>query len=280
MRKAVKGLIRFLARNRITWTILNPTFLRVARSIDAERKLYLEGEPPVDVQIAIHQHFPDLVVKHGPFQGLRYPLAKAAGSLIFPKLLGSYERELQDIIEQQIRLGFKRVIDIGCAEGYYAIGLARRLPDAEIVAFDINPDAQLLCRKMQSLNEVGSRMDVRGECTRNSLEQLLSQVESTLILCDCEGYEKVLFDRELIPSLRRHTLLIETHDVFDLSITPHLKSLFCETHRIDSIVSVDDVQKVHEYQYPELQSYSLEARFLLLAEYRKSAMEWLLISPK
>jgi hypothetical protein len=123
-------------------------------------------------------------------------------------------------------------------------------------------------------------MEIRGECSKDTLEQLLNQGESTFIVCDCEGYEKTLFDKDLIPSLRTHTLLIETHDVFDLSITPYLKSLFSETHVIQSILSTDDVQKVHEYQYPELQSYSLEARFLVLAEYRKSAMEWLLITPK
>lgn len=42
--------------------------------------------------------FPDLIVKHGPFKGMKYPAVKSVGSSLFPKLLGCYEKEIQGII--------------------------------------------------------------------------------------------------------------------------------------------------------------------------------------
>jgi hypothetical protein len=43
---------------------------------------------------------------------------------------GCYEHELHGEIEQLVTRGFDAVLNIGCGEGYYAIGLARRMPTA------------------------------------------------------------------------------------------------------------------------------------------------------
>jgi hypothetical protein len=44
-----------------------------------------------------------------------------------PKFLGTYERELYSVIERAIELAPRYVLNIGCAEGFYAVGLALRL---------------------------------------------------------------------------------------------------------------------------------------------------------
>jgi hypothetical protein len=41
-----------------------------------------------------HELVREMTVRSGPFQGMRYPGAEAAGSALIPKLLGSYQREL------------------------------------------------------------------------------------------------------------------------------------------------------------------------------------------
>src|SRR6266446_5569422 len=64
-------------------------------------------------------------VPKGPFAGMRY-IDNAFGSAYVPKLLGIYERELNDCIERACALSFPLIIDIGAAEGYYAIGMALR----------------------------------------------------------------------------------------------------------------------------------------------------------
>ena len=64
-------------------------------------------------------------VAAGPFAGMRY-ITRSCGSKLAPKVIGCYERELHPAIENAIRGDYQRIIDIGCAEGYYAVGLAWR----------------------------------------------------------------------------------------------------------------------------------------------------------
>src|SRR3982751_3241860 len=63
-------------------------------------------------------------VLHGPFAGLRYPADAVQSRHSVPMLLGSYERELHAIVDSVLLDSYNRVVDVGCAEGYYAVGLA------------------------------------------------------------------------------------------------------------------------------------------------------------
>src|SRR6516164_6432959 len=61
-------------------------------------------------------------VLSGPFAGLRY-LDEPIWGPIEPKWLGTYEQELLPVIQQIIQTPYSTIIDIGSAEGYYAVGL-------------------------------------------------------------------------------------------------------------------------------------------------------------
>lgn len=87
------------------------------------------------------------IIRAGPFVGTQYPGA-AVGDNLIPKLLGTYELELHEHIERMLDRQPHRVVNVGCAEGYYAIGFARRLPQAEIIASDVSPSATQACTEM------------------------------------------------------------------------------------------------------------------------------------
>ena len=72
------------------------------------------------------------LVHAGPFAGMRY-VDRSVGSCFIPKLLGTYERELAPKIERICRRQPGLVVDVGAAEGYYAVGLAMRIPEARII---------------------------------------------------------------------------------------------------------------------------------------------------
>ena len=63
-------------------------------------------------------------VTSGPFAGMRY-IDASFGSAYIPKLLGTYEQELSNVLAGIIAKRPKAVVDVGAAEGYYAVGLAR-----------------------------------------------------------------------------------------------------------------------------------------------------------
>lgn len=220
----------------------------------------------------------ELKVRTGPFAGMKYPRAESAGSALIPKFLGSYEKELHGEIERLLAKGYDDVIDVGCAEGYYAIGMAMRLPATQVYAYDTSEVACGLCTEMAKVNGVSERVSVRATCTPETLIQF-PKPGKTLIIADCESYEKVLFTPAVRDAVKGCDLLIETHDFLDVSISTNLAALFSSTHKITTVLSVDDIQKAKYYQYPELEGLSVQSRFQLLAESRPTLMEWLIMEP-
>ncbi|MGB2011091.1 MAG: hypothetical protein ACPHYF_06140 [Akkermansiaceae bacterium] len=232
------------------------------------------------VESTIARLFPFLKIANGPFRGMQYPEAISVGSRLFPKLLGSYESELSGVLEDIIGRGYTEIVDIGCAEGYYTVGLGMCIPSAEIYAYDVNGEALRLCHDMALHNGISEgRIHFGAKCSSDTIQHL-PLAKKALFICDCEGYEKELFTPDLIPHLERHDLLIETHDCYDVTISTQLENLFQSTHEITNILSVDDIQKAKTYTYPQLDGFSLEERYILLSEGRPSIMEWLYIKSK
>lgn len=228
----------------------------------------------------LDQIFPELVVKNGPFSGMKYPSAASVGSTLFPKLLGSYERELSGVLQKICGTNYSDIVDIGCAEGYYAVGLSMVLPNANIYAYDVSDVARKQCREMFTLNSINkSRYSIGEFCDSDTLTSL-KLGNKALILSDCEGCEKTLFNSKVRDKLSCHDLLIEAHDCIDIEISTYLSQLFESTHNITIVESVDDIQKAKRYAYPEISHLNLDEKRIVLGERRSSIMEWLFLESK
>jgi hypothetical protein len=222
--------------------------------------------------------FENLKVRTGPFAGMKYPQAKSAGSSLLPKILGSYEKELSELIEQICTKEYSEIVDVGCAEGYYAVGLATRLKKAKVFGFDTNSSAIELSKEMAYINDVQDRCVWGSFCDENTLKSL--PLTRALIVCDCEGYEKELFTDNIVTDLANHDLLIEVHDLNDPTISPHLRDVFKNTHTIDVYSSISDSDKALTYSYKELDGLPFYIKKRALAEGRREIMEWFYLRPK
>lgn len=131
------------------------------------------------------------VVMQGPLAGLDFLQQSAEGCHI-AKLLGCYEQPLQPFIEAAITQGYSTILNIGCAEGYYAVGMAKRMPNTRVLAYDLNPKAQQICRELATKNGVSDRVQVGGLFQPSDFASYASQ--HVLVLCDIEGAEKDLLD--------------------------------------------------------------------------------------
>src|SRR5262245_1247587 len=101
-------------------------------------------------------------VRAGPFKGMKY-IRSSAGSCYIPKLLGIYERELYPLVEDAIKTQHDLIIDIGAAEGYYAVGLAMRCPSARVIGYELEPKSQEKLKEMVTINKQ-DRLEIRGGC--------------------------------------------------------------------------------------------------------------------
>jgi hypothetical protein len=213
-------------------------------------------------------------VQAGPFAGMTYPREIVhTDGLFMPKLLGCYEMECHPYIEKLCARSYDQVINIGAAEGYYSVGLARRMPAVKVIAYETEPKSRELCVKLARMNGVEDRIEQRGFCDRESLAVILKSDDNkrTLILSDCEGAELELLDPGVIGSLKRSDLLVELHDVVNPEISRTLAGRFAATHRLEKITSSTRDPSA----YPALNELKAEDREFLLSEHRKDPMDWL-----
>jgi hypothetical protein len=175
-------------------------------------------------------------VAQGPFEGMGYlPLGSSRVGL--PMILGTYERELYPAIEEICRAGCDLIVDIGAAEGYYAVGMALRNPGVPLTCFEMDPSVRYYLRRLVRFNGVRGRIRIMGECTTARLDAALAGAGRPAIICDCEGAEDVLLDPRSVPSLRRASILVETHEAMVGGVEDHLRERFTPTHDIEVIRS-------------------------------------------
>ncbi len=173
-------------------------------------------------------------VVSGMFAGMKY-LTNSVGSLLYPRILGTYEKELFPIFEKINREKYDLIVDIGAAEGYYAIGLAQKNPQCKVIAFETVESGQKLISEMAELNGVGKQIEVRGFCNHSQLNSVLDNQKKTFVLVDIEGGEESLLNPNEVPALENVTLLIEVHDCFSETVGDVLMKRFEATHRIEEI---------------------------------------------
>lgn len=213
------------------------------------------------------------IVQDGLFAGMKYIADAAEGSLL-ARLVGSYESGLVKHLENAVASGIDCVVDIGCAEGYYAVGMARRYPQLAVYAHDISETAQSACRDLAALNGVSDRVVVGGEFKPADFEAFASR--RPLIIVDAEGAELDILDPASSPALEGMRLIVETHDVWRPGTRAELMTRFSPTHEI--------VQVDQEHHWPSVPAWlrNLSELDLLLSgwEWRHRQTPWLVMCPK
>jgi hypothetical protein len=202
-------------------------------------------------------------------------VTRSAGSSFLPKLVGSYERELHPVLERLLKISYDTVIDVGCAEGYYAVGLALRLPGTpSVYAFDLDPGARRMCRELSTMNGVVGRITIGGFCDAARLEELIAR--RSLVVSDCEGFELELLDPRRAPALRRAEIVVELHEMLKPGTTAALRERFETTHHIQLV----DTEDRNPADYPAIYFLSEAERAIALSEFRNGPMQWAIMIPK
>jgi hypothetical protein len=188
-----------------------------------------------------------------------------------PKLLGSYEAELHPILDKAFAREPAIVINVGCAEGYYAVGAAMRQQAAHVYALDINDTARRVCAEAAALNGMSARVSVCEKCSLDDIAALVHPEIPTLLILDCEGAEIKLLRSDLAPLLASADLVVECHDFIKRETSRRLAEHFAATHDVEVIREGSRAPVMH----PFLNELTGLERAIATCEFRPEAMTWL-----
>ncbi|MDQ8208549.1 hypothetical protein QEH52_13575 [Coraliomargarita sp. SDUM461003] len=220
----------------------------------------------------------EAIVEAGPCKGMRYPFRGSYGSIFEGKLYGTYESELSPVFERLFeQKKYTQLIDIGAAEGYYAIGLAQRHPSLDVVTFDISPKAREMQKQIAAHNAVSDRITIGQYCAPKTLT-VLPLHQPTLLICDCEGYEGILFaDRSTAEQLKESDLIVELHTSPGINIRQQIEQVFAATHSISFVSAQTPIEKYLSCKEQLPQDLSHENVYKILNEKRKRSFGWLVM---
>lgn len=239
--------------------------------------------PDLRAKELVMQSASDQRVISGAFKGMRYlrvgetQEAFTARSYM-SRLLGTYELELREAINDLISRPVDVIFNIGAAEGYYAVGLALRCPQAKVIAFEVEDHTRL--NRMIEINDVQDRVIPYGFCDMPALNEQLQMASHPAIVIDVEGAERDLLDPVAAPKLRSAIILVEVHEFIDPALYSLIKERFEATHTIQEIQARP--RTLDDFPLPiNVTDRWIPERYLLrlLHETRPQGMRWFYMIP-
>jgi hypothetical protein len=218
----------------------------------------------------------------GPFRGMRLELSPVSRRLLVSYILGSTELELREVIERILQKKYATILNVGAADGYYAIGMAYRSPRSRVVAFEALAALHRVIERAALLNGVADRIRISGRCDLSDLRRELQTAhQPTLVLMDIEGGESQLLDPSRCPELGNADILVETHDSFVPGCTDRLISRFGPTHQIERFVARQRVVSDYPRSFMGfLPRFFPRMTVDLMDERRAGVQQWLYLTPK
>jgi hypothetical protein len=180
-----------------------------------------------------------------------------------------YEHELHEAIAYAVWRAPALVVNVGCAEGYYAIGFAK---GTKVFALDTNTEARLLCSDYAEQNKIQDDNLSILEGAQAPEELRFDGAEGhRLYIVDCEGAEVELVDLERCPELRNADIIVECHDFMRPGASRFLADRLAATHRVELVRP--QLPDFGRFQF--LRYFPTAMSVLLLVEKRPMPSCWL-----
>jgi hypothetical protein len=217
-------------------------------------------------------------IMNGPFKGLRAPSTGISPGY-YTQLAGVYERSLIPPIEAVVARQPHVMINVGAHWGYYALGLAMRCARSRVVAYEMDRSRADVFRKYRRLNDLQTRVELRGVCTPDALERDVAGSEGSFVIMDVEGAEDILLDPVRVPGLRRAEIIVELHEHLVPGVTERLRARFTESH--EQMLLQDEADSIDPRMIGWLPKRQLLRGVLdrMMEDGREPMMSWLHLLP-
>ena len=220
------------------------------------------------------------VIQYGPFKGLKFvPESSWGDGDRASMLLGLYEKEVS-ISLQNIPERYKILIDLGSADGYYGIGTLINGMFEKSYCYEMNVVSQKIIKKNAELNNVASRVLIRGLADKYFYKDFKNdEIDQSILLVDIEGAEFDLFDKNLFKKFSKSIIFIELHPwIFKNNGHEELQKLENDAREYFTIEKITTTSRDLS-EFEELKKWSDTDRWLICSEGRPKLMTWWRLDP-
>ena len=192
-----------------------PMLERQQRVTSAQRRKW-RSETVAERQLRVSKEVHQLAkgrVLYGPFADLSLSGDCWWGEAdLGSQCLGLYEQEvLYEIVS--LSASCSTFIDIGAADGYYAVGVLHAAYFKRAICFERSIEGQKKIAENWRINGSPGEIDILG-CADSSVIQALPDtiVGNSLVLIDIEGGEFDLLSNEVLTKFHQATIIVEVHN--------------------------------------------------------------------
>ena len=205
-------------------------------------------------------------VQNGIFKNLKINKDISWGSGdIASKIYGLYENKIQRLLAE---IKKPILIDIGAADGFFAIGCLHSKISKYCYAFEQSSFGRTALSKTAKMNKVSDKISIMGKVTKENFLSFLPQsinFSNTVLLCDIEGQEYNFFTDEILKKLKNSHIIIEIHnnnnnDVDEINLMKRIKKLFNITVIFGSDNDYSNLPEIHGLKDIDRNLISCEGR--------------------
>ena len=224
------------------------------------------------------------LVQYGPFKGMFISNVTHWNNFdILPKLLGTYERHIQEELIKIVNENQKKIIfiDIGAADGFYAVAISMQKNVFKTIAFEINPKSKEILELNAKINKVKkNKIKILCEGKKETILKELDHSENYVILIDIEGGEYDLLDNRFLEQLSKLnvTIIIELHEFTD-GQKLKCNKLIEMSSKFFNIKYLKPLN-IRDNEFDILNLYPDDLRYIAFSEQRPCKMRWIRITPK
>ena len=219
----------------------------------------------------------NFIVQYGIFKNLKmnHDISWGRGD-IASKIYGFYENKIQQKLKD---INNPILIDIGAADGFFAIGSLKSKICEFCYAFEETKKSRENLSKTAKINNVQNKLSIIGKVTKDNFFTLLPSkinFSEVTILCDIEGGEFDFFSDEILATIRCSNIIIEIHKNhnknLEIDLLERVKKYFDVSIIIDNDKNFESVSELHALNDID--------RNLICSEGRSYIGKWWHLSPK
>ena len=220
-------------------------------------------------------------VLYGHFKGMKLVSTSWSARDVGSIILGEYERNVLDCIVTSPEK-FSVFVDVGAADGIYAVGLAVNGRFKSIFCFESSEASQTSIQLNANANQVESSITILGTAELNFLTVLSVDHEvdlsKAIFLIDIEGGEYDLLSQDNLIMLKHSMVMVEIHDVVE-DFRAKYESLLARASNYFTLTTISNFAKSN-LDFAELSTWPDEDRQIIFSEGRRNQMSWLVLTPK